>query len=850
MATKAVEAELGSRSDGVSVARRFTPVDFLAALTLVGILALALWLRWDRLEYAEFTKDQAWVIDRAYRWLAEGDFPFHGFVASVGAFNGPMEVYLISLPVAFSTDPRLATAFVGLLQTLAILGTYLLSSQHFGRLAGLSAALLYAVNPWALEYARKMWTPDMLPLFTVLYFSAVFAAVVQRRRNQIALACLWLAVLLLIHISSVVYAPLLLLVLLLFWRRIGLKPLLLGAAAGLIVASPFLYFESQRGFDSLGKYLGVGTAAATRIDLDSLKFILTMGSAEYFPTMMGYGLRGQWLLPWLGQQNDLSHGLLWAGLATCLWQLASWLWQRRPPGYQWEKYALLLLWFVVPVATSLRHSMELYPHYFIAAYPVQFVLMGLALATPVSAFARTRLPRRRYLTLGVVALAVAVPVYISASYFAFFRTYLDYVVGNGPTGPYGVPLLFSEQAVDTARVLRARFANDRVYAYSYLQRDSLDYLARPDLQLRQVEPPDTVLIPKGTSAGVLSVLASDDAAAGLAYGLVDDGSSRLGTLRALGFAEVPDTAVRGPDGHLYYRFFRLPPGKSSEISAAFAPPQQQIRLANGLRLLGCKFGPSASPGGKAALELLWELPGPPRDQTREVEYNLFAHLVDGNGRDLGTAEREVSRSLDWRSDELMVSTFEIPVPRDAGPTLAWFDVGAYSRYDRAGVLWQDANGRTTGSNYRVGPVRVAPPVPSQPPSTVTDLRFGDSLALVGYDLDPTAPVAGGNLAVTLRWHAVAKPAADYAISVQLLDASGRLVAQQDSPPVEGKYPTSVWAVGEEVVDRHVLSLPKDIPPGTYRLLTIVYTVNGQQRLVVAGGSDHAQLANLAVGGGR
>ncbi|MCL4466553.1 MAG: hypothetical protein M1401_04035 [Chloroflexi bacterium] len=146
----------------------------------------------------------------------------------------------------------------------------------------------------------------------------------------------------------------------------------------------------------------------------------------------------------------------------------------------------------------------------------------------------------------------------------------------------------------------------------------------------------------------------------------------------------------------------------------------------------------------------------------------------------------------------------------------------------------------------IGPMKVAPPAPSQPPSVPVEYRFGDSLALVGYNAEPARPAAGDNLTVALHWRALAKPAADYAVSVQLLDEAGRLVAQHDSPPVAGDYPASYWAADEEVTDRHSLTIPEDAPGGVYRLVAVVYTVAGQKRLPVAGAGDNAPFAQISL----
>jgi hypothetical protein len=634
--------------------------------------------------------------------------------------------------------------------------------------------------------------------------------------------------------------------------------LLLGLGLSLILASPYLLWESAHGFHSWQVYLGIGTSGGVttsadgpRIDLSPLHLIVTMAGADHYPDMMGYGFRHDFSLPDVADQNTLSLCLLGLGLATCAGQLAWWLRRGRPADYQWEKYLLLLLWLILPLLVTVRHSIEFFNHYFIIMYPLQFVLIGIGLTAPGQAIGRLPIPARRQVAYAASGVAVAAVVFVVAGYAGFYRSYVDLVVANGPSWPYGVPLAFSQRAVDTARELHERYAGDRVYVYSYLQRRALDYLGLPDLDLRQVaDPPVDLVIPSDPGAGAVYVLASGDTAEpAVDYGLVKDNGPLIVNLRNLGLEELSDKAILAQDGHCYYRFFHLPQGASGKIVASFTPVSQPVSLSNGLRLLGYSLPEQAQPGGRLTIRLLWQQPGgipsnPPR------EYNLFVHLSDGSGRVLVVSDSELHRYADWRSDDMLITYHDLGIPTDAGPTLAWLDVGAYSRYDRAEVTWRDAQGRTLGSPPKLGPVKISPARPSQPPSQVVDYRFGEGLALVGYDLSPARPAAGDDLTVALRWRALAPSTVDYAVSVQLLDGEGHLVAQHDSPPASGQYPTSSWSAGEEIVDSHTLKIPRDAPAGAYKLVAVVYSVTGQKRLLLPGGSDYAPLAQVSLSAGR
>ncbi|MHB9092710.1 MAG: ArnT family glycosyltransferase, partial [Chloroflexota bacterium] len=294
-----------------------------ASLLPLGLVALALALRWDRLAYATFRGDQAWSLGRAFDFVFRGDFPLVGIRSSVGSAQGPLEIYLLAIPVALSGgDPVVATAFVGLLQTAAVVVTYYFAGRYFGRGVGLLAAFLYAVNPWAIYFGQRVWTQDMLPLFAALYYTCLFAAVVGRRRYCFAAACALLVALFMLHPATIILWPLTLLVLLLFWRRLGWRPLLLGTVLGAGVAAPYLYYEAQNGFPNFNLYAGLLGQGGV-FSLLPLDLVTTLASARYFPMLLGGTYRGEWHLPDPAVQNAATAGLMYLGLGLCLWNVGS-----------------------------------------------------------------------------------------------------------------------------------------------------------------------------------------------------------------------------------------------------------------------------------------------------------------------------------------------------------------------------------------------------------------------------------------------------------------------------------------------------------------------------------------------
>ena len=110
-------------------------------------------------------------------------------------------------------------------------------------------------------------------------------------------------------------------------------------------------------------------------------------------------------------------------------------------------------------------------------------------------------------------------------------------------------------------------------------------------------------------------------------------------------------------------------------------------------------------------------------------------------------------------------------------------------------------------------------------------EFGDLFALHAASA-PEQAASGESVTVALWWRAVAPVPLDYSVSVTVTDAEGRIVAQHDGSPLDGRTPTSRWLPGAPRFDLHRVSLPETLSPGEYRLGVRVYWYGDQQLLPV------------------
>lgn len=102
-------------------------------------------------------------------------------------------------------------------------------------------------------------------------------------------------------------------------------------------------------------------------------------------------------------------------------------------------------------------------------------------------------------------------------------------------------------------------------------------------------------------------------------------------------------------------------------------------------------------------------------------------------------------------------------------------------------------------------------------ATPVDVRFGDSIRLVGYDLEGARVRPGDKLPLHLYWQADTPVEDNLWALIELVDASGTFLMYKDGSPSAGRDTTDRWMVGKIVASEHRLAIPDYGQPGTYGL---------------------------------
>ncbi len=125
-----------------------------------------------------------------------------------------------------------------------------------------------------------------------------------------------------------------------------------------------------------------------------------------------------------------------------------------------------------------------------------------------------------------------------------------------------------------------------------------------------------------------------------------------------------------------------------------------------------------------------------------------------------------------------------------------------------------------------------------------DVRFDTFVALRGYAVDTERVRPGQPVGIELYWEVLGAPPGDYLLFVHLTDdETGALVAQRDTHPGLGNFPSSHWRPGDRFVERLNVYLPETAYTPSAAGLTIgLYAPEGY-RLGITDGATGAGLGD-------
>lgn len=401
-------------------------------LLLLLITVLGTFLRLWNLSAAQYLGDDGDFLQTAWDMVYQGKLQI-AFPSSAGIASGPIGLYILGFPLAFSSSHAIYAAFVAALNALCVPLLYFIGRDAFSPRVGLLAALLAAVNPWLVIYGRRLWiTAYVAPLACVFLWASVRALRLNGGK-QWGVAGGGLAATVLVHLSGIPNAISLLVSMLVFHRTIHWRSAVVGAVIALLLMAPWIIGSlipdlAKFSFSSLEPN---GTFADSSIERATL-LVTSVG----YQSVTGQSARllnaTEWPFTWI---DPLARALSVSGWIWLSW--SAWSYRRRDPSRAAICF-LLCLMAALPLVALARPIQTgafrtLYPYYFLNTLPVQLLAIGLLI---------DRVARAK----PVWSLTLAAPIVGSQLLLAvpFFLTQEEYF----PLGDYGVPWKFTEELAD------------------------------------------------------------------------------------------------------------------------------------------------------------------------------------------------------------------------------------------------------------------------------------------------------------------------------------------------------------------------------------------------------------------
>ncbi|MEM2446869.1 MAG: hypothetical protein QW734_09450 [Candidatus Bathyarchaeia archaeon] len=246
-----------------------------------------------------------------------------------------------------------------------------------------------------------------------------------------------------------------------------------------------------------------------------------------------------------------------------------------------------------------------------------------------------------------------------------------------------------------------------------------------------------------------------------------------------------------------------------------------------LTLLGGEYPERLFPGYPAPITLHWGAAAKPLpDLQLRVELVSQRFLGASSLGRLTLPLLPDYPSSQWTPGRMISQKLHIEVPLTASPGPAYMRIEIS---DAKGIPWRTPDGQ---SSLSLSGLRIEHrPTLQHPPPWMHPIRvaFGDALELRAYLIEGEAR-PGGTLHLTYVWYTRAHPERVYAVFNHLTTLDGLVVAIVDGWPKGGHWLTNLWLPGDYIMDRFVMNIPTDAPPGPYRLSMGMYDVQNHERL--------------------
>lgn len=224
------------------------------------------------------------------------------------------------------------------------------------------------------------------------------------------------------------------------------------------------------------------------------------------------------------------------------------------------------------------------------------------------------------------------------------------------------------------------------------------------------------------------------------------------------------------------------------------------------------------PGDVAQITLYWRVLRQPEAALYTYLHSIETQVVRRDSVP-GTGNFPTS---DWQPGDTWAETYTLIIPTDApAQSVDSLLAGLYDPLTKQPLPVTDGRGQV------VTPIVGQIAVNGSPQHVEPVYWFGDAIGLA----EPQVTLSRDQLKVCLTWESLASTSVDYHAFLHVLGSDNQLLAQSDSAPKNGQYPTNAWSPGEAIDDCVTLAAP-GLPANGWTVALGLYDANTKQRLPI------------------
>ena len=256
------------------------------------------------------------------------------------------------------------------------------------------------------------------------------------------------------------------------------------------------------------------------------------------------------------------------------------------------------------------------------------------------------------------------------------------------------------------------------------------------------------------------------------------------------------------------------------------------RVPDRFSILGYQIGPQqVQPGDSVQMALY--LQAPEATNVPSIPFEAIVRLV--SPIDGGTVSEwiiNLPQSIsptEWQANDVLIEQFPLTIPDELEAGAYQFNLSLIG--SDSSEMWPFSLDKDINRLDRIPIGALIIPWEGDIENIQqSGAYYADKIQLTGFST--TTAKRGESLEVDLYWEALKPIDGDYIVFVHVLNSDGGLVANHDSRPDNGRFPTPSWPPGAVIPDTHTILLPDNLPSGDYQLKAGLYEPETGERLPV------------------